>query len=58
MVRFENGQPIAMHCSAHADGHSWHFKTMEKMKERPVAYVAIGSRELASSRAFTTQIWY
>ncbi len=47
MVRFKDGQPIALHLSAHADGHSWGWKTVEKMGKRPVGYVATGSRELS-----------
>lgn len=46
MVRFKDGKPIGVHLSAHADGHSWAWETMEKMGERPVGYVATGSREL------------
>lgn len=45
MVRFKDGEPIAVHLSAHADGHSWAWKTMEKMENRPVGYVASGSRK-------------
>lgn len=55
MVRFKNGEPIAVHLSAHADGHSWGWHTMEKIEGRPVAYVASGSREcllLVSSEGF------
>ncbi|KAG8990451.1 Vacuolar protein sorting-associated protein 62 [Tulasnella sp. JGI-2019a] len=46
MVRFKDGQPIAVHFSAHADGHSWAWKTVEKMEGRPVAYVATGSHAM------------
>ncbi|KAG8904023.1 Vacuolar protein sorting-associated protein 62 [Tulasnella sp. 403] len=46
MVRFQNGTPIAMHLSAHSDGHAWAWKTMEKMGERPVGYVASGSHAM------------
>ncbi|KAG8889140.1 Vacuolar protein sorting-associated protein 62 [Tulasnella sp. 332] len=46
MVRFKDGEPIAVHLSAHADGHSWAWKTMEKMENRPVGYVASGSHAM------------
>ncbi|KAG8850239.1 Vacuolar protein sorting-associated protein 62 [Tulasnella sp. 330] len=46
MVRFKDGHPIAVHFSAHADGHSWAWKTVEKMENRPVAYVATGSHAM------------
>ncbi|KAG9012665.1 Vacuolar protein sorting-associated protein 62 [Tulasnella sp. JGI-2019a] len=46
MVRFKNGEPIAVHLSAHADGHSWAWQTMEKMENRPVGYVASGSHAM------------
>lgn len=46
MVRFKDGKPIALHLSAHADGHSFPWAIVEKMGDRPVGYVAKGSREL------------
>lgn len=48
MVRFKDGKPIALHLSAHADGHSFPWSIVEKMGDRPVGYVAKGSRELRS----------
>jgi len=46
MVRFKHGEPIALHLSAHVDGHSWAWKTVEKMGDRPVGYVATGSHAM------------
>lgn len=48
MIRFQNGTPFAIHLSAHSDGHAWAWNMPEKMGERPVAYVASGSREFTS----------
>ncbi|KAG8911482.1 Vacuolar protein sorting-associated protein 62 [Tulasnella sp. 408] len=46
MVRFKDGKPIALHLSAHADGHSFPWSIVEKMGDRPVGYVAKGSHAM------------
>ncbi|KIO29042.1 hypothetical protein M407DRAFT_228697 [Tulasnella calospora MUT 4182] len=43
MIRFKDGKPIAIHLSAHSEGHSFSWDIMEKMGDRPVGYVARGS---------------
>ena len=56
MIRFKNEVPQAIHLSAHADGHSFAWSTIEKQEERPVAYVASGSRELNSPNRNSSQL--
>ncbi|KAG8965212.1 Vacuolar protein sorting-associated protein 62 [Tulasnella sp. 419] len=49
MVRFKDGEPIAVHLSAHANGHSWAWETLEKKDGRAVGYVARGSPHISTA---------
>lgn len=43
MIRFKNGEPQAMHLSAHSDGHAWKMSCFETIDGRPTIYSARGS---------------
>lgn len=43
MVRFENGKPTAYYLSAHGNGAAYTFDAVEKTRDRPTSYIAIGT---------------
>lgn len=43
MVRFVNGHPDTVYYSEHASGSAYKYSTVEKIGDRPVNYIAIGT---------------